>query len=632
MNKLRYLIFFFLFGLMWSANAYPNYSSTAPTETPQISPYTSGTPSSSTTAGGTGGGSSGVCYGIYCGTPEQVKAAQDQIDAYNKANHGPLFVFTLGATIAGLFDKSLTAIKTSISNAMGSKGDVVLNLFIALFIIETAYTLVSNFVEQKFESIVSTLMVRCFTGVLVYTLLDGFIIMDIISEITSKIMTLPSSAPAQYGSFEPLSSWFKDGQTSNALFAVTKPLTVADNLLNIVSNQINDLKAGTLDLVGHFSIAFTQLILYIVLFICSWIIYIIAAKLALGLLLKTVEWSIGVSASLIGLAGYGSELTKQHAETSMGYLIAVAIDYTCTVFMFSIALAVLDAGTAMSTGNSDTFSQGINILLGMVMSFILFAALNNIGPEIAAGINAGAPNVTQAHAGALASAAGTFGSAVGGVAKGGAMMAGGAALGGASGMLKGFKAGVATNGSIKQGIMGGLGGLAKGGLKGGGSQLAKAAGNIGQTIATSHAGHQMDHRNTGLKNVMENLLKTVSGKTDKQLHSKEVKADNKAHAKKTSLLNSKRTKASKAISKAKQNFVNNKGSSSKIQEAIQKHQEAEQAFTEHVNNPPVNENHTLDGKKPTISLANLPKKPTNKQIMSMSSKDIEKYYKSRAKK
>lgn len=629
-NKIL-LGFALLFLSVLSANAYPNYADTAPTTQTPNSLSPAGYPSSSTPA--TASTKAECGYGARCSaTKEQWDNVVKQIDEYNKSNKGPLFVFTLGATIASVFDTALSTISSSISRAMGSKGDVVLKLFITLFIIETAYTLVSQFVEQKFEAIISTLMVRCFTGVLVYTLLDGFLIMDIISEITSKIMSLPSAAPSQYGSFAPLASWFQDGETSKVLFAVTKPLLVADSLLNAVSQNINDLKAGTLDFIGAFAIMLIQLCLYIVLWICSWIIYIIAAKLALGLLLKTIEWSIGVSASLIGLAGYGSELTKQYAETSMGYLIAVAIDYTCTILMFSIALAVLDAGTTMSAGDTGTFSQGINVLVGMVMSFILFAALNNIGPEIAAGINAGAPNVTQAHAGALASAAGTFGSAVGGVAKGGAMMAGGAALGGASGMLKGFKAGVATNGSIKQGIMGGLGGLAKGGLKGGGSQLAKAAGNIGQTIATSHAGHQMDHRNTGLKNVMENLLKTVSGKTDKQLHSKEVKADNKAHAKKTSLLNSKQTKASKAISKAKQNFVNNKGSSSKIQEAIQKHQEAEQAFTEHVNNPPVNENHTLDGKKPTISLANLPKKPTNKQIMSMSSKDVEKYYKSRAKK
>lgn len=555
--------------------------------------------------------------------------------------------FNYGTLIASIMDKATITVKNAISPVLTTKGNIVLNLFIVLFIIDSVYTFSKQFIEQNYNGIVSMFIVRAFFGTLVYTLLQNFIILDIISECVNNMFNATS---LNLGGNPQLQDWFKDGQTANVLDAVTAPLKSTDFVLQGIWNELMKTDLGT-----GAGAAMYKLFFLILMLPCTIIMYVIAMKISLSLFLKSIEWAIGTSVSLLGLAGYGSELTKKYASTSLQYLVYTAIDYIGTLFMFITGLNIVNT-TLHEFSKSANGTVGLTGIFLCILSFIVFSALVKVGPDIVAGISGGSPSITPGHSSALLSSVGSMGGGAGKMLSGMANTAKGIASGVAKGGVSGFAKSITSGNGIRQSLAKGLINAASGGAKGAFNPLAKTIGSIAQHSLVSHGGHQFNLKNTGLNHVYDKIMKTFDDPKTKSKADKTFEKQNKKQNKIIDNLQNKIMKTSSSINDANQNkdsitselnelISNNLGGVNndkilaknkeltKVNKNIKYLKNSQDKLTKdlskEIDNIPENHNLTTTGEQPQLTLKKLPKNPKWADLSKLSVYDLEKYYKNK---
>lgn len=541
-----------------------------------------------------------------------------------------------GHTIASVFDKAIPAIKKGLNSVLVTKQNIVLKLFLMLFIIDSIYLFTTHFVEGRYESIASNLIMRAFFGAMILALLDNFAILSIIQEITSFIF---KESTLNFSTFPSLKSWYADGQTSGVMAGVTSPLLSVDTMLSNIWQIVYGTQGKVLN----------KVFIMLIILPCSVTMYVIAAKVTLSLFLKSVEWAIGTSVSLVGLAGYGSQLTQKYSSNSLQYLIATAIDYIGTVFMFTLGLNVINSTVDRYMSPAMIGSLGINGLLDVLISFIVFSALVKIGPDIIGGLMSGAPGITPGHSSALVSAVGGMGGGAGKMAMGGTKMIAGAAKGGVAGAIGGATKALRNGGGIRDVLGSATTSAAIGAAKEAGRATAKTIGSVGAHLARNHAGHEFNNKHTGLQDVYKQIFKTFDDKKNKNKKDEKFNKTNSDITKKINGLEHKIGSNQDKMNDLEQEINNinqddlkyspeDKAKILKTKNSqLKKLQKSQQKMKDDIKKLDDNylDNHNLDinGQEPTLTLKELSKlkNPKWRDIQKMSLYDIEQYYKNKEK-
>jgi len=391
---------------------------------------------------------------------------------------------------SGLLNNILTQIEGQTATWMGRAATLALGLFVALAVIELAWT-GAQLVLKKGE------LSELFASIMLKVVALGF--------FYTLIVKATEWIPLISQSFQSAGSTIS-GAPSVSLSPsgiIDLGLNTIKELWNKASQQIGEF--GLTQLGSAIGLALTAVLSCIFLIVGF-------ALLAIQLFIVKVEMAIVMAAGLLMLGFSGSRWTMNFAEKYLGYGVSVGAKF--------IIIALL-AGFAQEFGSSmiSTIQSAQNVRADMMFSMagtgFIFTVASFMLPSMAGSVLSGAASLSLANTGAASGAiaggmaaagAGATGALAGGVAKVaglaaklatpasasgsiiGLSSAGGGGSGGAiGGLVKSAFGGLAGGGLAGRGGSGGAGGSA-GGFGGGGSSSSFGGASRSSGTNTSGAG------------------------------------------------------------------------------------------------------------------------------------------------
>lgn len=370
--------------------------------------------------------------------------------------------------------KLMTPLATSLKKAVNSiqVGDKALKLFKAIFFIEVIVVIANFYLNQQYNSIVPTLVVKCFFYSAIAPLFVGDTnLMVMLADIAKTLTGGQSSTTFASVNFD----WFNDGSQSSVFNSTQNGLW--DSLDKFASVGYNSILSDT---------SWSK---YLVLFayVCvMFFIYIIVFKIAFGILLKCFEWVIGTPIAFFMIAAKGHSTVDHFFSRGVKYLFHTILD-------FCILMALMKFGGDLVKAVVDSYSVGSEsgtVVGGIILIFSLVVwstAVMNY-ESIVSAISMGSPQFSSGTASGLISTASGMGKAIstGGAS---AVKAGITGVAGIKTVYEGYKNRTSQVEKEKGNVSGwdrvkAVGG----GLKDGGWNVAKdttkIAGGIGKQVKT----------------------------------------------------------------------------------------------------------------------------------------------------
>lgn len=260
------------------------------------------------------------------------------------------------------------------------------NIFIVLFMLETAYTLSSQYLEGSIEKIPTTFVVRAFFGSCVLGLIHNGLIFGIIGDIMTSLVKGIGSPP----NF----SWFNDGQFNTIITSLTKNgvLTRLDTLFNNVLTALDILHIKN---IGQ---------LALIVCVCSLMvkIYIEGFKIVLGMFIKGIEWCFGLPVAMIMLGMKGSKITEEYFDIAVRYIYRTALDFTITIVCIDIGSLILTEAVKQNT-TEEGLTGSLITVFSFLIAFAIWKTLLFGAETLIIGISSGSPAFTAAQAAGIIS-------------------------------------------------------------------------------------------------------------------------------------------------------------------------------------------------------------------------------------
>lgn len=376
----------------------------------------------------------------------------------------------IGKMIEGLLTLPLKNIENKLALISRPTATIAENIFISLFILDTANTIANQYLEDSIEKIPTTFVVRAFFGSCVLALIHNGLIFGIMSDVMKALVKGVNNAPDY--------NWFADGQEHTVLSHLVSgtvngsgPLGQMDTLFNSLLMKVDILHVDSLPqifLIGAIIVLMVRL-------------YIQAFKIVCGMLIKGLEWCIGLPVALIFLGLKGSKVTEEYFDIGIRYIYRTALDFTITMLCISIGAKILTEEISPTSLNGT--GSSLIAVLDITIAFSIWKTLLFGAETLISGISSGSPAFTAAHAAGIVS---NFASAKGGIGK----MAASLPMAVAGGIINKAKGGTFSGGALKS--------------------LGNDVKNVGVKLASSEAWKNTDTGMTQVQKMGEDgKMKTV---------------------------------------------------------------------------------------------------------------------------
>lgn len=364
--------------------------------------------------------------------------------------------FKFADTIKSSLNKILKPFDSLYSQMLTNSKSKAMSIIKTLFYLVTIYEIAKKYLENDYKSIIPTLVYEVFKYTALFTFISGgfyFLIPEeIIRELTGGGVTVSSLANASPTTIAT--------DIITSLFNAWDNVVIAD--LTLVYDAYNTASQTFFGAIQSIP-PFFELIFG---FLIAAIGYILLTVACLGVVIKSIEFTIAIPISVFLICLRVIKITHEYHNIGMGYIVAAVIDFA--ILSLVVKLAITDLLVVGSAGLID--------LLKGLFSCILIALLVKVAPKIGSGIVSGRPAISMSDASGIFSQVALAAAAGASILKSVAMPAAGA-VGAVAGAANAVKAGGGAVDAMKGAFSGAKGASKAAGAAIGGKSLGSSASN-----------------------------------------------------------------------------------------------------------------------------------------------------------
>lgn len=314
-------------------------------------------------------------------TPVPVNAGPSNITELYK-------MIAIGSKIEALIKIPINSIIESFKSiANRSVANDAVTIFKAIFLIDIAYTLANQYLEGEIKQIPSTFVVKAFFYSCFISLLNNARILGMISEMMQALFSSLGGYSIDY-------SWLNDGNYGHVFEVVSN---------GGILTKIDELFIETFKNVDGYNVNGLQVLFFLIgLFVVGLILYVMAIKLLFGVLIKCLEWSIGMPIAFLMLAGKGNPATEEFFSKGIRYIYTTILDFAVTFACLNIGITLLES-VIKGMSKDQTLAGTLIGLFNMVISMSILKKLVSSSEMITAALASGSPTFHAGMAGGILS-------------------------------------------------------------------------------------------------------------------------------------------------------------------------------------------------------------------------------------
>lgn len=257
----------------------------------------------------------------------------------------------------------------------------VKNIAIGLFLVDFSYAIGTQYLSGSYKDMIPTVALKGFFIICLTTALsDGSGGKPYIFSIIEDLVSIAAGSNAG-----GMGSWFTPKNNS-----VLTEFVNNFGLLKQWDTAVNKISDQFLAMDGFFSNGIF-LIWAAVMYVCIRI-YLEFIKMFLGLLIKSVEWAIGLPFAFLMLAGKGHPQGDEYFNTGMKYIYYVALDVMCLWATFNFGSTIF--GTTLTAFTNAPAGVGaVKPLLSLLVCIVLWFLMIKMVDQLVSGIAGGAPAI-----------------------------------------------------------------------------------------------------------------------------------------------------------------------------------------------------------------------------------------------